>query len=96
MADRVPRTEPRPRTKPKRAKQLGVTDAEYAAKLAAQGGGCAICGATPKTRRLHVDHDHRSGEVRGLLCHRCNRTLASWITPDWLVQASGYLNGPLR
>ena len=77
--------------KPKRAKQLGVTDAEYTRLLAAQGGGCAICHATPKTRRLHVDHDHASGKVRGLTCHRCNRNLPTWVTPEWCEAASLYL-----
>jgi hypothetical protein len=80
------------RRKPKRAKQLGVTDEEYAVMLEAQGGGCAICGAKPKTRRLHVDHDHATGKVRGLLCHRCNRALPTWISPRWLVEAAVYLD----
>lgn len=43
--------------------------------LVEQGGGCAICGATKgskKSERLFVDHDHETGEVRGLLCHCCN------------------------
>jgi hypothetical protein len=78
---------------PKRAKQLGVSDEDYAAMLEAQGGGCAICGAKPKTRRLHVDHDHATGKVRGLLCHRCNRALPTWITPEWLALAYDYLGG---
>jgi hypothetical protein len=80
----------RPRRKP-RAAQLGVTDAEYERLLAAQGGTCALCPNLPKTRRLHVDHDHATMRVRGLLCHRCNRALPSWVTPDWLLRASGYL-----
>ena len=79
------------RRKPTRAKQLGVTDDEYARLLEAQGGGCAICGAKPKTRRLHVDHDHKTGKVRGLLCHRCNRALPSWVDELWLVAAQRYL-----
>lgn len=74
-----------------RAKQLGVSDDEYARMLAAQGGGCAICGAKPKTRRLHVDHDHKTGRVRGLLCHRCNRALPTWVTYEWLYAAAAYL-----
>lgn len=78
--------------KPKRAKGLGVTDAEYARLLGAQDGHCAICQATPRTRRLHVDHDHRTGEVRGLLCHRCNRALPTWMTPEWLYAAARYLD----
>lgn len=59
--------------------------------LTAQGGGCAICGAKPKTRRLHVDHDHASGAVRGLLCHRCNRALPTWVTERWLFKAAAYI-----
>jgi recombination endonuclease VII len=78
--------------KPTRAKQLGVSDDEYARLLEAQGGGCAICGAKPKTRRLHVDHDHKTGKVRGLLCHRCNRALPTWVTREWLRSAHHYLS----
>jgi hypothetical protein len=52
--------------KPTRAKALGVTADEYARLLAAQDGHCALCPNVPKTRRLHVDHDHATGRVRGL------------------------------
>ena len=76
-----------------RRKQLGVSDEQYDAMLAGQGGGCAICGNPPKTRRLDTDHDHRTGRVRGLLCHRCNRALPNWIRPDWLLLAYRYLTG---
>lgn len=75
----------------KRAKALGITAEEYDLRLAAQGGGCAICGATPKTRRLHVDHDHKTGAVRGLLCLRCNRNLPAWVREEWLISAVCYL-----
>jgi hypothetical protein len=38
-----------------------------------QGGVCAIYGRAPKAgKHLHVDHDHETGEVRGLLCFSCN------------------------
>ena len=67
---------------PSRAKQLGVTDDDYARLLAAQDGHCAICPSTPKTRRLHVDHDHKVEElhgtrasIRGLLCASHNKVL---------------------
>ena len=71
--------------------RTGIPLAEYDALLAAQGGGCAICGNPPKTRRLHVDHDHKTGKVRGLLCHRCNRRLDTTVTPEWLKAAWRYL-----
>lgn len=39
-----------------------------------QGGVCAICHRPPtdRKRRLHVDHDHKTGRIRGLLCLHCN------------------------
>jgi Recombination endonuclease VII len=77
--------------KPKRAKQLGVTDDEYQRLLTFQGGVCAICGNPPKNRRLSVDHNHRTGKVRGLLCFRCNRALPTYATSEWLRLAFGYV-----
>ena len=50
-----------------------ITAEEYWAVYEAQGGRCYICQrASGKTRRLSVDHDHATGEVRGLLCSRDN------------------------
>lgn len=71
----------------KRPSEL-LAPGDYERMLEAQGGGCAICETKPKTRRLHVDHDHRTGRVRGLLCFRCNRFLHSWMTPRWLCSAA--------
>ena len=62
-------------------KTYGITLADYDRMLKAQGGGCAICGRSPKTRALDVDHSHRTGKVRGLLCHRDNRGL-TWFSDD--------------
>ena len=81
----------RKRRKPRRAVELGVSDAEYDRLLEAQNGGCAICGNPPKTRRLHVDHNHRTGRIRGLLCFRCNRALPTYATSDWLERARVYV-----
>ncbi len=48
----------------------------YTAMFLRQGGVCAICREKPKLfRRLVVDHDHRTGRVRGLLCDNCNRAI---------------------
>ncbi len=50
-----------------------LTGAQYQALLDAQRGGCALCGRAPRNgRSLHVDHNHQTGVVRGLLCFRCN------------------------
>ena len=77
---------------PKRARALGVTDEEYRRLLEAQGGHCALCPNVPKTRRLHVDHDHKTGRVRGLLCYRCNRALPTYLDSDWLRRAATYVD----
>lgn len=54
----------------------GLSAEDYRALLEWQDGRCFICGQVPRVRRLAVDHDHETGEVRGLLCandeHGCN------------------------
>jgi hypothetical protein len=52
----------------------GITPERYAELVAAQNGACAICGGPPRGKgdRLHVDHDHETGVVRGLCCSPCN------------------------
>jgi hypothetical protein len=72
-------------------KKYGITLDEYEAMLAAQGGVCKLCGRPPKTRRLAVDHDHKNGRVRGLLCYRCNRAIPNYVTADWLRRAADYI-----
>ncbi|WP_176710323.1 endonuclease VII domain-containing protein [Streptomyces sp. Wb2n-11] len=52
----------------------GLSVDEYAARLEAQGGRCAIC-REESPQRLHVDHDHRTGAVRDLLCEGCNHAI---------------------
>lgn len=60
-------------------RKYGVSVEGYAALLATQAGCCAICGAIEshkrngKSCRLAVDHNHKTGRVRGLLCVNCNR-----------------------
>lgn len=53
---------------------------------------CQICGAGPKARRLHRDHDHATGRPRGLLCFQCNTRLPRGIDPAWLRAAADYLD----
>lgn len=60
-------------------KRHGLTVQQYESLLAKQGGVCAICHRPDPGREgyehLHVDHDHATGLVRGLLCHGCNTAL---------------------
>ena len=75
--------------------QFGIDKLGYDALLAAQGGRCAICGTSNPGNgfdRLHVDHDHRTGTVRGLLCSACNRGLGCFRdSPALLMVAAQYL-----
>lgn len=73
--------------------RYGITKAEYDLLCASQEFCCAICGEQiiyPK--RLNVDHDHKTGEVRGLLCGNCNRALGLFNDdPNNLKNAINYL-----
>lgn len=59
-------------------RKYGITLEQYNQILEAQGGVCAGCGGVERraaTGNLAVDHNHETGEVRGLLCSNCNRAL---------------------
>ena len=58
-------------------KSYGLEEKDYDEMLIAQNGGCRICGVAKNGngRSLHVDHDHETGVVRGILCHDCNTAL---------------------
>jgi len=68
---------------------------QYDAMLEAQDGSCAICGKHKKSaddRSMHVDHDHRTGKVRAILCYLCNVGLANFReTPALFLAAVDYL-----
>jgi len=55
--------------------RYGITLEDYNNMYEAQSGLCAICFKSSGARRLSVDHNHTTGAVRGLLCHRCNTSL---------------------
>lgn len=73
----------------------GVFIEEYEAMLALQDGGCGMCGRPPSAAiSLYIDHDHRTGRIRGLLCFRCNNSLGDLDDdPDLLLAGVRYL-GP--
>jgi hypothetical protein len=74
----------------------GITVAEYNRIHDQQQGLCAICKQTNNKKSLCIDHDHATGEVRGLLCDKCNRGLGLFQDNITLLrQAIGYLHqGP--
>jgi Autographiviridae endonuclease VII len=69
-------------------RKYGLTVEQYEAMLDAQGGVCFICRETPGDLPLHVDHDHTTGDVRGLLCIRCNNALGLFQESPALFQAA--------
>jgi Recombination endonuclease VII len=78
--------------KRKLARKFGITPEQYEAMLHRQNGVCALCHNPPNGIRLAVDHDHRSGKVRGLLCTRCNQTLGMVEKRFPLIDLVLYLN----
>jgi hypothetical protein len=74
-------------------RKYGITLNDYEAMLVEQGGGCAICHAPePDGQSLHVDHDHDTGAVRGLLCFTCNAGIGMFDHDiDRLIAAVVYL-----
>lgn len=54
-------------------RQFGLTEEKYKSLSKSQGDRCAVCrGLQLKGKSLAVDHDHRTGRIRGLLCTPCN------------------------
>jgi Recombination endonuclease VII len=78
-----------------RRRLYGLTGEQFQARLAQQGGKCAICGTSDwpgKGNAPQVDHDHVTGRVRGVLCTSCNQGLGRFgDDPERLEAAARYL-----
>ena len=80
-------------------RRYGLSFDEWQAMLKAQDGCCKICGQPGKLTKsgrsyLHVDHNHKTGKVRGLLCARCNLLIGYMEADGWMKQlweAENYL-----
>jgi hypothetical protein len=76
----------------------GLTQERYAALLESQNHACAICHATDPQHwsgQFHIDHDHVTGAVRGLLCTLCNGGLGLFKDdPATLQRALDYFTAP--
>lgn len=64
------------------ASRYGLSINEYEQMVKDQAGVCGCCGKTPTTKRLSVDHNHTNGQVRALVCTRCNNAIAFLEHPD--------------
>ncbi len=88
-------------TKSTLRRNYGLTIEDYQSLYEAQGGRCKVCGIPRKSRLeidahrndvLHVDHSHKTGKVRGLLCRSCNHGLGCMKDdPSVLRAAAEYL-----
>lgn len=81
-------------------RQYNLSIEQYINMFKEQNGVCKICGRPPRgkhrvneTLYLNVDHDHKTGEVRGLLCSQCNTALGLLEdNPQYLRNAADYLD----
>lgn len=76
-----------------RFRNYGLTDEQYKHIFIMQGERCAICWSKDhNSRNWHVDHDHQTGKVRGILCHDCNHMLGgARDNPTALARGVQYL-----
>lgn len=74
-------------------KRYGISQKRYLELLTNQGGKCAICGTSVMTKKHPpVDHCHKTGKVREILCYRCNTGLGQFLdSPELLLKAHQYL-----
>lgn len=72
-------------------RKYGLTLEQFNVLLSGQNGACAICGEIPEGR-LYVDHSHKTGRIRGLLCRNCNLAIGHFKdNPEILERAVSYL-----
>lgn len=75
--------------------KYGITVEEYDLLFTFQGGCCYVCKKPcPTGRRLAVDHDHQTGQVRGLLCVNCNQRVVGNLTVEQVMRIHEYMLNP--
>jgi hypothetical protein len=72
-------------------KRYGITLEQFQALTVSQKGQCAIC---QRVQLLTVDHCHRTGSIRGLLCRYCNSRIGFLENTALLARARDYLASP--
>ena len=90
--ERVRKISRESRMRNRRRQTYGVTNEEFEEMCEAQGGICAICQREPGQLGLCIDHDHETGEVRGVICSPCNSGLGLFQDdPEFLRAAAAYI-----
>lgn len=75
-------------------RKFGLTLMDFSMLLDFQYEACAVCRTSTPPTGWHVDHDHATGQVRGILCTRCNVMIGMALDkPDVLRAAADYLEG---
>lgn len=70
----------------------GISEIEYKHLMSKFGNKCAICLSEPNKKALSIDHNHKTGKIRGLLCQPCNFILGhAQDNVDRLMAAISYL-----
>lgn len=67
--------------------RYGISPEQYNEAVARANGCCELCG---EKKKLNIDHDHRTGHFRGLLCRVCNMAMAYVDNSEWLSKAFVY------
>ena len=79
-----------------RRREYGITEEQYNNMILYQNNTCAIC-KKPSHKTLHIDHDHQTGNVRGLLCSQCNTGIGFFKEDiNALASAIEYLTSPTK
>ncbi len=77
----------------KKLKKYKLSIKDYTELIYTQRNRCAICDKPAEGKTLHIDHNHETGKVRGLLCHNCNVLLGhAKEDKNILMSAIQYLN----
>jgi hypothetical protein len=89
------RKDPRPdaqvRERARTLRSYGLTEADWQRLIVRQRDRCAICSTRKpggRGERWHIDHDHVTGQVRGLLCHRCNMGIGFFLDDAEIIKAA--------
>ena len=96
-SDRYAKANPDKIRSRKLRRDYGISIEDYDRMLTLQNGVCAVCSEPPSKANaremvLHVDHCHKTGKIRGLLCATCNRMLGlAKDNPETLIKAATYV-----